>query len=266
MRLMCGARAATPNVKVEFVSVSHATENGRKTVVLRIHTDSLSVSSEGSRKRMCTSGSAFRCMNNRVVVRSLVTPDGCLVAMDDGLVQWRPHNGTNRRIKLDAIATVMLVVKGPTNRIETAIIGDAQGGVTFLTLPLLDLVDKFTVEGGVVRSMCSAAPSETSFLVATQAGQVWMVGPNVPGRGVKLFTYDGPVSSLRLHNSIIHIQSGWHRATYSMDGSQTMNIDGTQPFTHKAQQRANRRAKILESQQRSGDAPQPLMLDLPVVA
>jgi hypothetical protein len=186
--------------------------------------------------------------------------------MDDGLVQWRPHNGTNRRIKLDAIATVMLVVKGPSKRIETAIIGDAQGGVTFLTLPLLEMVDKFTVEGGVVRSMCSAAPSETSFLVATQAGQVWMVGPNVPGRGVKLFTYDGPVSSHRLHSNIIHIQSGWHRATYSMDGSQTMNIDGTQPFAKKAQQRANRRAKILESQQRSGDAPQPLMLDLPVVA
>ena len=152
---------------------------------------------------MCTHGSAFCRMNNRVVVRSLVTPDGCLVAMDDGLVQWRPHNG---------------------------------------------MVDKFTVEGGVVRSMCSAAPSETSFLVATQAGQVWMVGPNVPGRGVKLFTYDGPVSSLRLHSNIIHIQSGWHRATYSMDGSQTMNIDGTQPFAKKAQQRANRRAKILESQ------------------
>ena len=90
--------------------------------------------------------------------------------MDDGLVQWRPHHGNNRRIKLDAIATVMLVIKGPTNRIESAIVGDANGGVTFLTLPMLDLVDKFTVDGGVVRSMCSASPNETSFLVATQGG------------------------------------------------------------------------------------------------
>lgn len=205
-------------------------------------------------------------MNNRVVVRSLVTPDGCLVAMDDGLVQWRPHHGTNRRIKLDAIATVMLVIKGPNNRIESAIIGDANGGVTYLTLPMLDIVDKFTVDGGVVRSMCSASPNETSFLVATQGGQVWMVGPNVPRRGVKLFTYDGPISSLRLHDQIIHIQSGWNRASYSMDGSQTTHTNGRQPFEEKAKQRANRRAKILESQQLASDGPQPLMLDLPAVA
>lgn len=186
--------------------------------------------------------------------------------MDDGLVQWRPHHGNNRRIKLDAIATVMLVIKGPTNRIESAIVGDANGGVTFLTLPMLDLVDKFTVDGGVVRSMCSASPNETSFLVATQGGQVWMVGPNVPRRGVKLFTYDGPISSLRLHDQIIHIQSGWNRASYSMDGLQTTHTNGRQPFEEKAKQRANRRAKILESQQLASDGPQPVMLDLPAVA
>jgi hypothetical protein len=50
MRSMYGAKAVTPNVKVEFVSASRATASGRKTVNLKIPTDSLSVSSEGSRK------------------------------------------------------------------------------------------------------------------------------------------------------------------------------------------------------------------------
>ena len=50
MRSMCGARAATLNVKAEFVSASLATASGRKTVSLKIPTDSLSDFSEGSRK------------------------------------------------------------------------------------------------------------------------------------------------------------------------------------------------------------------------
>lgn len=205
-------------------------------------------------------------MNNRVVVRSLVTPEGCLVAMDDGIVQWRPHQGTNRRVKLDAIATVMLVLKGPSMKMETAVIGDAHGGVTLVTIPTMERVDKFSVEGGVVRSMCAVSSSDTSFLVATQTGQVWMVGAQVPKRGIKLFTYDGPITSMRLHKHMIHIQSGWNRASYSMDGSQTTSIDGTRPFEDKAQKRASRRAKIMESEQRKVEHPQPLMLDLPVVA
>ena len=205
-------------------------------------------------------------MNNRVVIRSLVTPEGCLVAMDDGIVQWRPHQGTNRRVKLDAIATVMLVLKGPSMKMETAVIGDAHGGVTLLTIPMLEKVDKFSVEGGVVRSMCTVSSSETSFLVATQTGQVWMVGAQVPKRGIKLFTHDGPITSMRLLKHMIHIQSGWNRASYSMDGALTTSIDGTKPFEDKAQKRASRRAKIMESEQRRVEHPQPLMLDLPVVA
>ena len=114
-------------------------------------------------------------MNNRVVVRSLVTPEGCLVAMDDGMIQWRPNDGTNKRAKLDAIATVMLVLKGPSSRIETAVVGDSNGGVTLLSLPNLELVDKFTTEGGIVRSMCTVSASETSFLAATQGRPVCMV-------------------------------------------------------------------------------------------
>ena len=135
-------------------------------------------------------------MNNRVVVRSLVTPVGCLVAMDDGLIQWRPHVGINKRTKLDAIATVMVVLRGPSMSIETAVIGDANGGVTLISIPSMDVIDKFSVEGGVVRSMCTVSSSESSFLVATQSGQVWMVGEHVPGRRVHLFTHDGPITSM----------------------------------------------------------------------
>ena len=50
MQSMCGAKAATLNAKAESVSANLATASGRKTVSLRIPTDSLSVLSEGSRK------------------------------------------------------------------------------------------------------------------------------------------------------------------------------------------------------------------------
>ena len=71
-------------------------------------------------------------MNNRVVIRSLVTNEGCLVAMDDGAIVWRPTHGTRSQFKMDAIATVLLAIKGPTEAYDIAAIGDAGGGVTLV--------------------------------------------------------------------------------------------------------------------------------------
>ena len=205
-------------------------------------------------------------MNNRVVIRSLVTNEGCLVAMDDGAIVWRPTHGTRSQLKMDAIATVLLAVKGPTEVYDIAAIGDAAGGVTLLSLPRLEVIEKFTVEGGIIRSITAVSNSFGKYLAATQNGSVWVIGTEVPNRAIKLFHHSGPITSLRLVDDSIIIQSGWNRRTYDWTGETTNNFDGTEQFEVKATNRANRRARILESEQRRKEQSQPLMLDLPSLA
>jgi len=68
---------------------------------------------------------------------------------------------------------------------------------------------------------------------------------------------------LRLLGDKILIQSGWNRQTYDWTGTTTDEFDGQRQFKVKATNRANRRARILESEQRRIQKNQPLMLDLP---
>ncbi len=204
-------------------------------------------------------------MNNRVVIRSLVTAEGSLVAMDDGAIVWRPILGTKVQIKLEAIATVLLAVKGPTGSYDVVAVGDSTGGVSILSLPRLDTIDKFNIQGGIVRSVNAVSDSSGKFLAAAQDGSVWVIGNEVPGRVVHLFTHTGPITSLRVQGESIHIQSGWNRRTYDWTGETTNVFDGTEKFQVKENQRANRRARILESEQLRKEKSQPLMLDLPVL-
>lgn len=204
-------------------------------------------------------------MNNRVVIRSLVTGEGCLVAMDDGAIVWRPTHGTRSQLKLDAIATVLLAIKGPTEQYDIAAVGDASGGITLLSLPRLEVMEKFSVDGGIIRSITAVPGSFGKYVAATQNGSVWVIGTEVPARAIHLFTHSGPITSLRLVEDSIIIQSAWNRRTYDWTGATTNDFNGTQQFEVKANKRANRRSRILESEQLRNKKNQPLMLDLPVL-
>ena len=177
---------------------------------------------------------------------------------------WRPTHGNRSQLKLEAIATVLLALKGPTGCYDVVAIGDSTGGVTLLSLPRLDLIEKFSIEGGIVRSITAVSNSVGKYLAATQNGSVWVIGTEVPGRSVHLFTHSGPITSLRLIEDKILIQSGWNRRTYDWTGATTDEFDGEQQFQVTATKRENRRAKILEYEQRRTKKNQPLMLDLPV--
>ena len=185
--------------------------------------------------------------------------------MDDGAIVWRPTHGLRSQIKLEAIATVLLAIKGPTETYDVVAIGDSTGGVTLLSLPRLETIQKFTIDGGIVRSITAVSNSVGKYLAATQDGSVWVIGTEVPGRTLHLFTHSGPITSLRLLEDSIIIQSGWNRRTYDWTGATTNDYDGTQDYRVKAKKRANRRARILESEQRRIEQSQPLMLDLPVL-
>ena len=204
-------------------------------------------------------------MNNRTVIRSLVTNEGSIVAMDEGTIAWRPCIGTRTQTKLEALTTVLLAVKGPNERYDSVVVGDSSGGISVLSLPRLEKIDKFVVDGGIVRSVHAVSPNGHKFMAATQDGSVWIVGSEVPGRCVKLFKHSGPVTSLRIDGESIHIQSGWNRQTYDWCGEMKERYDGNEKFLIKQRERNNRRARILQSEQIRKEQSQPLMLDLPAL-
>ena len=54
----------------------------------------------------------------RTVIRSLVTANGYIVAMDDGTIAWNPKNGQHKRTKISAQASVMLGLMNPFGEID----------------------------------------------------------------------------------------------------------------------------------------------------
>lgn len=157
-----------------------------------------------------------------MVVRSMVTSDGCVVAMDDATVVWKPKNGKQRRVKIEAPASVLLGLIGPRGMIEKIVAGDEYGGVNVISLATMEVIDRFVVGTSMVRSLCSSSISGESILVGCEDGSVHMVGQNVPNRVVDLFELDGPASALRIIGQDLHIQQGWERKVVSWTGQKSL--------------------------------------------
>ena len=200
-------------------------------------------------------------MNNRIVLRSLVTSDGCLTAMDDGMIIWRPTSGRRQQTKLESLATVLLAFKSTSNRLNSIVVGDNSGGIIHLSIPCLEVINRFELEGESIRSICSASESTQRLLVACQSGSIWMVGEQVPSRKVPLFQNDGPVTSIRVINNEIHLQSGWQRRVIDFTGCQISHHDASDKFKKRDELRAIRRARLLEAQQNNSSYPITMALD-----
>ena len=200
-------------------------------------------------------------MNNRIVLRSLVTSDGCLTAMDDGMIIWRPTSGRRQQTKLESLATVLLAFKSTNNRLNSIVVGDNCGGIIHLSIPCLEVINRFELEGESIRSICSASESTQRLLVACQSGSIWMVGEQVPSRKVPLFQNDGPVTSIRVINNEIHLQSGWQRRVIDFTGCQISHHDASDKFKKRDELRAIRRARLVEAQQNNSSYPIARALD-----
>ena len=194
-------------------------------------------------------------MNSRIVLRSLVTSDGCLTAMDDGMIIWRPTHGRRQQTKVESMATLLLSFKSNNNSINSIVVGDNRGGIIHLSIPSLEVINRFSLEGESIRSICSASESTHRLLVACQSGSIWMVGDQVPSRKVHLFHNDGPVTSIRVSNKEIHLQSGWKRRVIDFTGCELSYHDTSDKFKKKDEIRAIRRARLLESQQHNSSYP-----------
>ena len=79
-------------------------------------------------------------MHSRVVIRSLVLPDGYIAAMDDGMISWRPNVGIRRNIKLEFPISTILAVGGANGKCDSIWCGDTRGNISQLSLPMLSVL------------------------------------------------------------------------------------------------------------------------------
>ena len=165
-------------------------------------------------------------MNERTIVRSLTTNEGVLVAMNDGLLAWKPTGGRPTRTMLDGLPTVLLAVRGPMGGVDTVAVGTADGHVLVMTLPRLETVTKFTLDAGSLRALTLVEEGTMTFLAGTQFGHVFFLDDAAQQRTQQLFSIEGPVSSLHLENDTVHVRSGWIHHVRSWDGS-TQRTDNT---------------------------------------
>ena len=160
----------------------------------------------------------------RTVIRSMVTADGCVVAMDDATIVWKPNGGRQRRVRIEAQASVLLGLIGPSGMVERIVAGDEYGGVNMISLAKMEVIDRFVVGKSKIRSLCASSISGESILVGCENGTVFMVGPSVPNRVVNLFELDGPASALRIIGQDLHIQQGWERKVVSWTGQKSLAL------------------------------------------
>ena len=70
----------------------------------------------------------------RTVIRSMVTPGGNVIAMDDSTIVWKPRDGKQRRVRIEARASVLLGLIGPNGLVDRVVVGDEYGGVNIILL------------------------------------------------------------------------------------------------------------------------------------
>ena len=64
----------------------------------------------------------------------MLTADGVVVAMDDAAIVWKPRDGKQKRVRLEARASVLLGLVGPLGVVDKIVVGDVYGGINFISL------------------------------------------------------------------------------------------------------------------------------------
>ena len=205
-------------------------------------------------------------MNNRVVIRSLVLPEGYIAAMDDGMISWRPSESTRRNIRLQYPVTTLLAVGGPSGKCESVWCGDTQGNIVHISIPMLDILDKYCLNSSSIRAICAVSTTSDKVIVGTSSGDIWTLGKEVPGNKILLFSLEKAVTSIRCNESNIIIQSGWSRYVFDWTGNEIEHHDQNKIFNKKQTKRDNRRARLLKVQHEKGGIPEARLLDMPLIA
>ena len=203
-------------------------------------------------------------MSSGIVVRSMILSAGYVVALDDGMISWRPNIGRRNNYRMQYPASVLLGMKGPTGSCESIVIGDVKGNVIRLSLPRLELLDAYETSTTVVRSLCRVSSTSDKILVGNETGDIWLVGRDVPNEVVMLFKHEDSITSIRTIDNQIIIQSGWSKFTYDWEGLIISNTNKNDIFDDKIKQRSNRRSRLLEM--KSERYTHGNILDMPIIS
>ena len=85
----------------------------------------------------------------------MLTADGVVVAMDDAAIVWKPRDGKQKRVRLEARASVLLGLVGPLGVVDKIVVGDVYGGINFISLSSMKVIDRYVVGGSKVMSLCA---------------------------------------------------------------------------------------------------------------
>ena len=203
-------------------------------------------------------------MSSGIVVRSMILSAGYVVALDDGMISWRPNFGRRNNYRMQYPASVLLGMKGPTGSCESIVIGDVKGKEIRLRLLRLELLDAYETSNTVVRSLCRVSSTSDKILVGNETGDVWLVGRDVPNEVVMLFKHEDSITSIRTIDNQIIIQSGWSKFTYDWEGLIISNTNKSDIFEDKIRQRSNRRSRLLEM--KSERYTHGNILDMPIIS
>ena len=203
-------------------------------------------------------------MSSGIVVRSMILSAGYVVALDDGMISWRPNFGRRTNYRMQYPASVLLGMKGPIGDCESIVIGDVKGNVIRLSLPRLELLDAYETSTTVVRSLCRVSSTSDKILVGNETGDIWLVGRDVPNEVVMLFKHEDSITSIRTIDNQIIIQSGWSKFTYDWEGLIISNTNKNDIFDDKIKQRSNRRSRLLEM--KSERYTHGNILDMPIIS
>ena len=108
--------------------------------------------------------------------------------------------------------------------VDKIVVGDVYGGINFISLPTMEVIDRYVVGTSKVRSLCVSSLSGESLLVGCENGGVFMVGSNVPNRVLNLFDLDGPASALKIVGQNLHIQQGWEKKIVAWNGQKSLLV------------------------------------------
>ena len=80
-------------------------------------------------------------MHQRIIVRSLTTGDGTLVAMNDGTLVLETKRWSPLTHPASGLPTVLLALRGPMGPVDAVAVGTADaGGAVVLTIPRFETV------------------------------------------------------------------------------------------------------------------------------
>jgi len=151
----------------------------------------------------------------RCITRSMILPEGFVVATDDGHIIWNPKQQKQKRVKISSIATVLHAVRDKSGKLELIVVGDSNGGIHIIGISSMSIKCSFNTNSAV-RSLCASSMHDKCVIVGCENGSIHMVGESLPAGIIHLVELENPASALRLEGRMLKIIHGWETTEFEL--------------------------------------------------